>query len=116
MASPPSAEATLHPRFGGIGEARQATIAARSTFFRRTHPRWLLRASVDRWDGLHQVLATRGDCPRKKLSSGNCSRHAPPPTLRSNFWDTVLGDAEVDGNCAEAATPVAGVAQPRLLH
>jgi len=34
---------------------------------------------VDRWDGLHQVLPTRGDCPRKKLSSGNCSRHAPSP-------------------------------------
>src|SRR5207245_5944132 len=36
--------------------------------------------------------------------------------LRSNFWDMALGDAEVDGNCAEAATPVADVAQPRLLH
>src|SRR5437867_10926222 len=34
---------------------------------------------VDRWDGLHQVLPPRGDCPRKKLSSGNCSRHAPSP-------------------------------------
>src|SRR5712692_7269077 len=79
MASPPSAEATLHPSFGAIGEARQAAIAARSTFFRRAHPRWLRRASVDRWDGLHQVLPTRGDCPRKKLSSGNCSRHAPSP-------------------------------------
>src|SRR6266571_3150530 len=79
IASPPSAEATLHPRFGAIGEARRAAIAARSTFFRRTHPRWLLRASVDRWDGRHQVLPTRGDCPRKKLSSGNYSRHAPSP-------------------------------------
>src|SRR6266571_5864851 len=79
MARPPSAEATRHPRFGAIEEARQAAIAARSTFFRRTHPRWLLRASVDRWDGLHQVLPTRSDCPRKKLSSGNCSRHAPSP-------------------------------------
>jgi len=79
MASPPSAEATLHPSFGALGEARQAAIAARSTFFRRTHPRWLLRASVDRWDGLHQVLPTRGYCPRKKLSSGTCSRHAPSP-------------------------------------
>src|SRR5207249_6596640 len=33
MASPPSAEATLHPSFGAIGEARQTAIAARSTFF-----------------------------------------------------------------------------------
>src|SRR5437773_2577349 len=80
MASPPSAEATLHPSFRAIGETRQAAIAARSTFFRpRTHPRWLLRASVDRWDALHQVLPTRSDCPRTKLSSGNCSRHAPSP-------------------------------------
>src|SRR5437016_8969646 len=79
MASPPSAGATLHPRFGATGETRQSAIAARSTFLQRTHPRWLLRASVDRWDGLNQVLPTRGDCPRKKLSSGNCSRHAPSP-------------------------------------
>src|SRR5206468_11123327 len=33
MASPPSAGATLHPGFGAAGEARQAAIAARSTFF-----------------------------------------------------------------------------------
>src|SRR5213593_5119976 len=79
MASPPSAEATLHPRFGAIGEARQATIAARSTFFQRTHPRWLLRASVDRWDGLHQVLPTRGDRPRRKPSSENRRRPAAVP-------------------------------------
>src|SRR6266704_5102886 len=108
MASPPSAEATLHPSFAAIGEARQTAIAARSTFFRRTHPRWLLRASVDRWDGLHQVLPTRGNCPRKKLSSGNGSRRASSPnrfleeqgrikirrcaTLGSNFWDTALVD------------------------
>src|SRR2546426_2286859 len=46
MASPPSAGATLHQSFGAIGEARQAAIAARSTVLRRTHPRWLLRASV----------------------------------------------------------------------
>src|SRR2546428_5208018 len=115
-----SREESIPSSFGAIGEARHAAIAARSTFFRRTHPRWLLRASVDRWDGLHQVLPTRGDCPRKKLSSGNCSRHAPSDaepqrlslgsrkprglgllhgrrlsqgcaTLGSNFWDTALG-------------------------
>src|SRR5713226_5556072 len=34
---------------------------------------------MNRWDGIYQVLPTRGDCPRKKLSSGNCSRHAPSP-------------------------------------
>src|SRR5437867_4663877 len=111
MARPPSAEATLHPRFGAIEEARQAAIAARSTFFRRPHPRWLLRASVDRWDGLHQVLPTRSDCPRKKLSSGNCSRHAPSPnrfleeqggiknqTLRYpgvELWDTALARCDL---------------------
>src|SRR2546428_8854388 len=120
MASPPSAEATLHPSFAAIGEARQAAIAAQSTFFRRTHPRWLLRASVDRWDGLHQVVPTRGDCPRKKLSSGNCSRHAPSPNpeveLLGHGQRHVLGDAEVDGNCSEAASPVADVAKTRLLH
>jgi len=25
---------------------------------------------MNRWDGIYQVLPTRGDCPRKKLSSG----------------------------------------------
>src|SRR5881628_2720756 len=69
-----SREESIPSSFGAIGEVRQAAIAARSTVFRRTHPRWLLRASVDRWDGLHQVLPTCSDCPRKKLSSGNCSR------------------------------------------
>ena len=34
---------------------------------------------MNRWDGIYQVLPPRGDCPRKKLSSGNCSRHAPSP-------------------------------------
>ena len=34
---------------------------------------------MNRWDGIYQVLPPRGDCPRKKLSSGNCSRHAPFP-------------------------------------
>src|SRR3989441_11729747 len=82
MASPPSAGATLHPSFGAIGEACQAAIAARSTVLRRTHPRWLLRASVARWDGIHQVLPTRGDCLRKELSSGKCRRHAPFPVAR----------------------------------
>src|SRR2546422_4083837 len=82
MASPPSAGATLHRSFGAIGEARQAAIAARSTVFRRTHPRCLLRASVDRWRGVHQVLLTRGDCLRKELSSGKCRRDAPSPFAR----------------------------------
>src|SRR2546422_10040105 len=72
MASPPSAGATLHPSFGAIGEARQAAISARSTVFRRTHPRSLLRASVARWGGIHQVLPTRGDCLPKELSSEKC--------------------------------------------
>jgi len=91
---------------------------------------------VDRWDGLHQVVPTRGDCPRKKLSSGNCSRHAPSPNrfleeqgriknqtlnlsvchsvrarrVDSGYFMAALGGAEVDGNRAEAATPVADVA------
>src|SRR5438445_4596981 len=81
---------------------------------------------MNRWDGIYQVLPPRGDCPREKLSSGTCSRHAPSPNRyleeqgriknQTLFWDTALCDAEVDGNCAEAATPVADVAQPRLLH
>ena len=81
---------------------------------------------MNRWDGIYQVLPTRGDCPRKKLSSGNCSRYAPSPNRfleeqgriknQTHFWFTALGDAEVNGNCAEAAAPVADVAQPRLLH
>ena len=75
---------------------------------------------MNRWDGIYQVLPPRGDCPRKKLSSGNCSRHAPSPNRfleeqgriknQTLFWDTALGDAEVDGNRAEAATPVADIA------
>ena len=34
---------------------------------------------MDRWGGIHQALPARGDCPCKKLSSGNCRRHAPSP-------------------------------------
>src|SRR5207249_9763645 len=106
MASPPSAEATLHPSFGAIGEARHAAIAARSTFFEER-----IR------DGFSGLLWTAGTaCTR-------CCRHAAtaharscqaeiaadtplPPTassksqavskirrcatLGSNFWDTAL--------------------------
>jgi hypothetical protein len=79
MASPPSAGATLHPSFGATWEARRAAIAARSTFLRRTHPWRRLRASMNRWDDIYPVLPTRGDCPRRKLSSGNRRRHATAP-------------------------------------
>src|SRR3989441_4094073 len=58
----------------GIGERRGVDVDA--------HPRWLLRASVARWDGIHQVLPTRGDCLRKELSSGKCRRHASFPFTR----------------------------------
>src|SRR3989442_12817444 len=77
-----SREESIPSSFGAIGEACQAAIAARSTVLRRTHPRWLLRASVARWDGIHQVLPTRGDCLRKELSSEKCRRHAPFPFAR----------------------------------
>src|SRR2546428_13386770 len=120
MASPPSAEATLHPSFAAIGEARQAAIAAQSTFFRRTHPRWLLRASVDRWAGLHQVVPTRGDCPRKKLSSGNCSRHPPSPNPEVELLgpgpSNALGASGGVDNCSLPAKPVPARPQPPLLH
>src|SRR6266571_954588 len=66
MASPPSAEATLHPRFGAIGEARQAAIAARSTFFDER-----IR------DGFSGLLWTAGTaCTR-------CCRHAATAHARS---------------------------------
>src|SRR5712691_463097 len=66
MASPPSAEATLHPSFGAIGEARQAAIAARSTFFDER-----IR------DGFSGLLWTAGTaCTR-------CCRHAATAHARS---------------------------------
>src|SRR2546428_9827950 len=70
-----SREESIPSSFGATREARQATIAARSTIFRRTHSRWRLSASVDRWGSIHQVLPTRGDCPRRKLSSENRRQH-----------------------------------------
>src|SRR5438876_11754669 len=66
MASPPSAEATLHPSFGAIGEARQAAIAARSTFFDER-----IR---DRFSGLLWTAGTA--CTR-------CCRHAATAHARS---------------------------------
>src|SRR2546426_10838202 len=66
MASPPSAEATLHPSFGAIGEARHAAIAARSTFFDER-----IR------DGFSGLLWTPGTaCTR-------CCRHAATAHARS---------------------------------
>src|SRR2546430_4806993 len=46
---------TLFP-YTTLFRSRGTTTGDRGTIdiFRRTHPRWLLRASVDRWDGLHQ--------------------------------------------------------------
>src|SRR5207244_6161701 len=84
-----SREESIPSSFGAIGEARQAAIAARSTVFRGPHPRWLLRASVDRWRGVHQVLLTRGDCLRMELSSGKCRRDAPSPNRAPH--DVALG-------------------------
>src|SRR5207253_8087661 len=109
-ASPPSAEATLHPSFGAIGEARQAAIAARSTFFDER-----IR------DGFSGLLWTAGtactrccrhaataharscqaeiaaDTPLPPTASSKSKRFAQGAwlshgcaTLRSNFWDTAL--------------------------
>src|SRR5438128_10025796 len=116
MARPPSAEATLHPSFGAIGEARQAAIAARSTFFDErirdgfSGLLWTAGTACTRWCR-HAATAHARSCQAEIAADTPL-----PPTLGSNFWDTALGDAEVDGNRAEAATPVADVAQPRLLH
>src|SRR5205809_3107502 len=76
MASPPSAEATLHPSFGAIGEARQAAIAARSTFFDER-----IR------DGFSELLLTAGTaCTR-------CCRHAATAHARSCQAE-IAADAE----------------------
>jgi len=37
------------------------------------------RAPVSRWAGILAALPMRGDCARRKVSSGNCGRHAGGP-------------------------------------
>src|SRR2546425_5658486 len=55
-----SREESIPSSFAATGEARQAAIAARSTFLRGTHPRRHRRASVDRWGGIYRPLPPRG--------------------------------------------------------
>src|SRR5207245_5207330 len=69
----PFAGATLHPSFGGTRKGREATIAARSTIFRRKHRGCRLGASSSCWDNISPVVSDALRSPRAKLSSGNLS-------------------------------------------
>src|SRR5438477_1474663 len=71
-----SREESIPSGFGAIWEARQAEIAAGSTFFATKHARWRLRASVGAWAGTQAMLSTRDDCACRRLSSGKCRRRA----------------------------------------
>jgi len=71
---PPSAGATLHPRFGRTWEAHWAAIAARSRFSRETDTRSNLGASLGRWRAVCHVRPARGDRTPRKLSSKNRRR------------------------------------------
>src|SRR3989442_1744091 len=78
----PPAEATLHLDFGASCEARQATIATRSAFLRRTEAARIVSLARLAERRSHAALQTHGDHPRKTCQAESASATLPPPRSR----------------------------------